>query len=117
MRVDIELYSQDHGQRVRLNTWCDDISTSTDYFVRWKRESTGETHQLDATVVPVASLSRAAKRAIVCVIPENWLKDKLGLWTVTARLTWSDASICGDPVTVLVKRHPTVTTTTTSTTS
>lgn len=113
----VEMYNQDYGQRLRINTWCAEITTSTSQAVRFKRESTGETFELPATVVPVALLTKAAKRSVVCTIPANWLKDKLGLWSAAAQITWGDADVAGKPIVFKVLRHPTRTTTTTSTTS
>lgn len=113
----IELYNQDYGQRLRINTWCEDITDSTAQTVRFKRETTGETYELVAAIVPVAQLTKAAKRSIVCTIPSNWLKDKLGLWAVAAQITWGDATVSGKPIVLKVLRHPTKTTTTTSTTT
>ena len=112
---DLTLYSQDYGQRIKVNTWCDDITAAQNVYTRWKQEGTNRTHRLAATYTPDAT--KPAKRPIVTVIPANWLKDKVGLWIVTAEIAWSDADINGEPVTVVVERSPTQTTTTTSTTS
>ena len=117
MGADIELYNQDYGQRIQLNTWCADVQTSTAQHLRLKRESTGETYAISASLVPLADLDKAAKHAIIATIPANWLKRKLGLWNAAAQITWGDATISGKPLWMLVKRHPTITTTTTSTTS
>lgn len=117
MGADIELYNQDYGQRIQLNTWCSEVQTSTSQAMRMKRESTGETYSINAAVVPLADLDKAAKHAIVATIAPKFLKDKLGLWSVAAQITWGDATISGKPLWMLVKRHPTITTTTTSTTS
>lgn len=117
MGVDIELYNQDYGQRIQLNTWCDEVQESTGQAMRMKRESTGETYSINAALVPLADLDKEAKNAIVATIAPNFLKDKLGLWNVAAQITWIDATISGKPLWLRVKRHPTITTTTTSTTS
>ena len=115
--ADITLYNQDYGQRITLKTWCSDITTSVTQWTRWRKEGTTRTYLLAASVVPTDELEKLAHRSIVCTIPSNWFKDKLGLWIVQAELRWSDAVISGEPVTVLVKRKPSMTTTTTSTTS
>jgi hypothetical protein len=113
--ADITLYSQDYGQQVKINTYCSDILTSTAQYTRWRHEVTGETHILSATYTPDAT--HVSKYPVVTTIAQYWLKDKLGLWIVTADLRWSGAQVNGDTITVLVKRSPTQTTTTTTTTS
>jgi hypothetical protein len=114
--ADIVLNHLDYGQRVKIATWCSDISTAQTMWTRWKRESTGETHILPATYEE--DTVKLVKYPIVSQIPTRWLKDKLGLWVVTAELRWSNpAKVNGDTVTVMVQRSPTETTTTTSTTS
>jgi hypothetical protein len=115
MGVDQILNSQDYGQRVKVCTWCSDITVSETQWTRWRNEATGETKILTATYTE--DTEKLAKYPVVTVIPPRWLKDKLGLWLVTAEVRWSDAVINGDTITVLVQRSPTVTTTTTSTTS
>lgn len=117
MAADVTLYNQDYGQRIQLDTWCSDITTATSQFIRWRLEDSTRTYILTATVVPTAELDKLAKRAIVATIPSNWLKDKLGLWHVQAELRWGDAVISGKPITVEVRRKPSMTTTTTTTTT
>ena len=114
---DMILYDRDYGQRVTIHSYCSDIAESTVQRLNWRKEGTNETFKLSASVVPVADLEKLEHRSVVATVPAYGLRGKAGLWTVTAELTFADGPINGDPVTVLVKRSPTLTTTTTSTTS
>lgn len=98
MRQTALLYSSDYGQTIRLYTYEPEVASATGFTLKLKRQNDGTTATLSGTYV-----SGNDNYPVDVVIPDGWLADKAGRWDGHLVVTWSNAEVHSQPITLVVE--------------
>jgi len=92
------LYTSDHGQTLRLYTYEPEIASATSFSLNLKRQSDGTTATLSGTYA-----AGIDNYPVDVTIPDGWLTDKAGRWDGHLVVTWSDAEVRSQPITLVIE--------------
>lgn len=101
--ADLDLFSTDHGQTIRVNTFYSGIGSATSIKIKFKKLGATDTADLSASIVS----GDTTTYAVQATVTDDWLDDKAGDWIGQVEATFSDAVLTGTTFVLRIEAVPT----------